>query len=272
MRTVLAVLFTLPLIACKVGGDNNDDGGTGADANPNDPDANTDPTTCMDIPGGTAGMIHIATTTFDMGCTAAEAPCDADQQPKHTVTVCAYEIDRTEVSQMAYQACIDAGSCTLPFTGFDPASDSPVRWATWIMADAYCRFAGKRLPTEAEWELAARGEQGFKFPWGAAPLDCTLANAANCQDILEPVDSYPQGASPFGLLHMMGNVSEWVNDWYGPYSSQTIVDPQGPSSGAFHVQRGGSFSYPGATVLSNTFRDFKEPDDERDNAGFRCAK
>lgn len=269
MRIVLAAVLALSLPGCKHGGGGDDPDGGG----PGDPDANIDPASCLDAgPGGTPGMIAIAQSTFQMGCEAAETPCEPDQQPKHSATVCAYEIDRTEVSQVAYQACIDDGACVLPFAGFSATSDSPVGWATWDMANAYCTWAGKRLPTEAEWELAARGTQGNKFPWGAAPIDCTLANAISCSDVFEPVDSFPQGASTYALVHMIGNASEWVKDYYGPYSAQAVVNPQGPSSGSFRVQRGGGFSFPGPGVLSNTWRDLKEQTDERDYAGFRCAK
>jgi formylglycine-generating enzyme required for sulfatase activity len=272
LRAVLALLLAFPLTGCKVGsstdggGGGDDDGGTGG------ADANTDPTSCLDAgPGGTAGMILIPGGTFQMGCDT-EDQCQPESRPKHTVTVCPYEIDRTEVSQIAYNDCLTAGMCALPFASFQPTSDSPVAWATWDMAHAYCTFVGKRLPTEAEWELAARGTQGFLYPWGTTTLDCTLANATSCQDTLEPVDSYPQGASPFGLVHMIGNVSEWVNDFYGPYTSQAIVDPQGPPSGDFRIHRGGGFSYPGALVLSTFWRENREQDAEIDHIGFRCAK
>jgi formylglycine-generating enzyme required for sulfatase activity len=136
----------------------------------------------------------------------------------HEVDVPAFAIDRTEVSQLDYDRCLDAGACTAPRQGFNPDfyPDYPVVWVTWEQASAYCAWAGKRLPTEAEWEKVARGTDGRAYPWGDSPLDCARANTHGCAGETELVDSHPTGASPYGVLHLLGNAGEWVADWYQP--------------------------------------------------------
>jgi formylglycine-generating enzyme required for sulfatase activity len=223
-------------------------------------------------------MVFIAEGTFQMGCAeGGSLTCNADMQPVHAVTVCGFDIDINEVTMAEYQACIDdQGACTAPFQGFNPVSfpNYPVQWVTWDQAVDYCTWAGKRLPTEAEWEFAARGTSSRIFPWGGAPADCTLGQVATCGDTTSEVGTFPTGQTPEGLNDMIGNVAEWVNDFYGDtyFASSPSVDPQGPASGDFKVVKGGGFSFPGLQVLQASHRYNLEPDDPRDFVGFRCAK
>ena len=212
---------------------------------------------------------------FVMGCNAdVDTRCEADEFPAHEVRLAAFVIDRDEVSQARYSACVEADACTLPSGDFDPNTtpDLAVTFVTWEQADTFCAWEGKRLPTEAEWELAARGDDGRIYPWGNQPPDCSLANVFGCGDAVLPVGGRPAGASPFGVLDMAGNVMEWVADWYDEsyYAASPSVDPMGPDSGAYRVKRGGSYMGDVDTVrVSNRVTGFPLP---LPNLGFRCAR
>ncbi|MCC7195334.1 MAG: SUMF1/EgtB/PvdO family nonheme iron enzyme, partial [Gemmatimonadaceae bacterium] len=198
--------------------------------------------------------------------------------------------DRTEVSARAYAACVAAGACASPGTGPDATgasgvlADHPINYVSWIDADAYCTWRGARLPTEAEWEHAARPD-GRTYPWGDEAPAANLLNAcgAECSGgspsytdpyvATAPVGSFPDGASPFGVLDMAGNVWEWVGDWYDPsyYAVSPAVDPPGPSAGSRRVRRGGSYRSSGASLVRAAIRQYDDPTYRNPRIGFRCA-
>lgn len=238
------------------------------------------------------GMVFISAGAFRMGCDPASAGsnCAADQGPLHEVLLSGYWIDRSEVTNAQYAACVTAGACRPPVS---PASAShpdyytnpdyasyPVVNVSWEDAQAYCRWSDKRLPTEAEWEKAARGEQDTRlFPWGnEAPL-CARANfraeQGFCWQDTSPVGAFPLGASPFDLLDLAGNVAEWVADWYDAafYTVSPTTDPAGPAQAgqpALKVVRGGGWADP-LDFLQVFQRQKYSPTSASPMIGFRCA-
>ena len=217
-----------------------------------------------------------------------------DEGPAHWVAIDAYMIDKYEVSNKKFKNFMKATGHTAPAYWDDPRlnkPEQPVVGVNWFDAKAYCEWEGKRLPTEAEWERAARGPQGYKYPWGNE-IDPMKANYANRLKATLPVDSLPEAASPFGLHHMAGNVFEWVQDWYDPrFYEKTphAVNTNGPpkpvwlggtgtyvdrlTTGAKRVIRGGSWIAAEASITA-THRFWNHPMNNSYGVGlgFRCAK
>ena len=179
-----------------------------------------------------------------------------DEIPAHHVQLDAFWIDQVEVTNGMFGSCVRASVCRLPATFssdnrgdyFDNPEfkDYPVIHVTWYDADVYCRWAGRRLPTEAEWERAARGDDMRTFPWGDEPPNAENSNSLNLVGDTSRVGSYAQGASPFGALDMAGNVWEWVADYYDAdyYTESPQANPRGPETDGtdfLRVIRGGSF-------------------------------
>lgn len=220
-------------------------------------------------------MVAVPAGAFQMGCHMATDPsCEPDEVPYHVVQLAAFQIDRTEVTQRAYQDCVAAGACTKPAAGFDPTAtpEQPVSSVSWFQADAYCTWAGKHLPTEAQWEKAARGTDDRVYPWGNAAPTCDLANFKDCGELVQDVAMHPSGASPYGALDMAGNVAEWVADWYAAdyYTTSAADDPPGPTDGTNKVTRGGDFSR-SAIDIRVVVRREPPPGDVEAEKGFRCA-
>jgi formylglycine-generating enzyme required for sulfatase activity len=204
--------------------------------------------------------------------------CDDNERPYHSVHLSPYEIDRNETTQNAYLACVDAGFCTVPmFMPVDPIDlgEFPVVGVTWTQAAPYCAWAGKRLPTEAEWERAARGEDGRMWPWGNEPPSCDRANFGDCGQLLRAAVGDSRGVCPHGVVDMAGNALEWVYDWYDDrgYAAAMAsdVDPAGPPTGVARVLRGGSYNSD-ARGVRTTQRSFEFPGWSFESIGFRCAR
>jgi eukaryotic-like serine/threonine-protein kinase len=259
-----------------------------------------------------AGMISIPGGSFFMGSDEGLA----FEKPSHQVAIAPFCIDEFEVTVDKYKTCSDEGRCKRAGSTnewasitdkerkvFDPTCNvrdpeargkHPINCVDWEMADKYCHEQGGRLPTEAEWEFAARGPDGRKYPWGdedpsagrmnACGKECVAWGAKNgveekgMYDVDDgfattaPVGSFPKGASRYGVQDVVGNVWEWVADWYGPYASAEERDPKGPSAGEERVIRGGSWNGSYASWVRPTFRYKDAPTKRSYGIGFRCAK
>jgi formylglycine-generating enzyme required for sulfatase activity len=208
------------------------------------------------------------------------------EMPQHTVYLDDYWIDQTEVTNAMYAGCVAAGVCEAPLPDDDEFTaelfydrpgyeDFPIVNVNWFHAQAYCEWAGRRLPTEAEWEKAARGTDGRTYPWGEE-ADCLRANYEDCAiNSLTRTGRYPKGASPYGALDMAGNVTEWVADWYSEsyYDRSDYENPQGPADGKARVIRDGHWST-WHYSMRTTRRTKLSPNVTRFNynyTGFRCA-
>ncbi len=197
---------------------------------------------------------------------------EGDERPEHTVALESFWIGQTEVTNAQYARCVDAGACTPPrATEWRNAdrTEHPVTHVDWGQARAYALWAGGRLPTEAEWEKAARGTDGRIFPWVDVVTNDQRLNFDSPQGTV-PVGNYLAGASPYGALDMAGNVEEWVADWYAPdyYAQSPSRSPLGPASGLFRGVRGGSFNSSRGDVRT-TRRGRALPDTAFENVGFR---
>jgi len=231
------------------------------------------------------GMCQVPAGTFWMGCNEeVDLFCDGDEHPYHEVYLDAFEIGMFEVTQAEYFVCMIDGDCTVPRMNFDPEThgDEPVIYIEWDQAKTFCEWAGKRLCTEAEWEKAARGNDGRRYPWGNEPATCEYAVMDDGGDgcdtgTMMSVGSKPAGASPFGAQDMAGNVWEYVYDYYSEtYYSECVNDctnPQGPTSGIGldnpHVWRGGDYQS-WAERLRTSERD--SPFGPNTYIGFRCCR
>jgi formylglycine-generating enzyme required for sulfatase activity len=253
-------------------------------------------------------MVYVPAGTFSMGSTDAQVDdalarcresynyCNRSfyglESPQHTVTLDSFWLDQTEVTNAQYHYCVKAGVCQAPTTcgkgepTFDDASKAkhPVICVDWYGAEAYCEWAGARLPTEAEWEYAARGPEDHVYPWDNEPggssqnycdASCTESWADQQADDgyaqTAPVGSYPDGASWCGALDLAGNVYEWVADWQNEYPSTAQTNPTGPAEGSNKVARSSSW-YSFQDRARAAARNHIAPEESFDHTGFRCAR
>ncbi len=233
-------------------------------------------------------MVKVPAGEFHMGCNSVvDTKCFKSEKPGHKKHLPAFFIDKTEVTVDAYRACVRAGACTdhrltvfekkhKEFVedkfcnwGYKDRGNHPINCVDWMQALTFCEWKGKRLPTGAEWEKAARGTDGRKYPWGNEKATCKHAVLLDGEVLLEskkgcgrsstwPVGSKPAGASPYGALDMAGNVSEWTSGW----SSQ---------ESKYRPERGGCWINPGR-YLRASHREARRPGYRGDGLGFRCAK
>ena len=230
-------------------------------------------------------LVYVPAGEFIMGSNNGES----NEKPVHTVEVDAFWIDKTEVTVRMYKLCVEASVCKelinkwsstrLGYYGNAGFDNFPVIYVDWEMAKTFCEWVNRRLPTEAEWEKAARGTNGRTYPWGAE-ISCSLANYWDgydgCINDTTEVGTYLDGASIYGALDMAGNVWEYVNDWYSEtyYSNSPLSNPSGPESGRYRIVRGGSW-FDGKDVVRSSFRGYVTPAggdySATDNQGFRCS-
>jgi formylglycine-generating enzyme required for sulfatase activity len=237
---------------------------------------------CVIAPPLPGDVVEFDSGMFEMGCVDTAIGCHVEAQPVHAVILHAFAIERSEVTQGAYAACLADRACSdVPQkTSSDP--DIPVLGVNWMAAVAYCQHDhGRRLPTEAEWERAARGDatgtsDAAAYPWrgpDGSSIDCTRANYQPCQPGM-PVGSakLPAGDTPEGLHHMAGNVREWVADAFSGdfYMRSPLVDPINTNGSSTYVVRGGGFRSTG-DVLMVWHRESADPKQPYDDVGFRCA-
>lgn len=238
-------------------------------------------------------MVLVPAGEFWMGCNKEKvADCTPDEGPYHKVYLDAFYIDKYEVTVKQYMACVKAGQCSR--AGMQGRCDYgrrdklnyPINCVNWSQARAYCKWVKKRLPTEAEWEKAARGTDGRIYPWGDEwnPRNANYCDAScdfdwrdNSYDDgfpeLAPVGSFSAGISPYGVYDMSGNVKEWVADWYEFYYQENSTrNPVGPSSGDRRILRGGAWTDEPSYLLRVSGRQPVHPEYSEDNNGFRCVR
>jgi formylglycine-generating enzyme required for sulfatase activity len=241
-------------------------------------------------------QVYVPEGTFQMG--GLDPRAASDEKPVHKVEMKAYWIDKTEVTNAMFMNCVQAGACSPPqstssetnssYFNNPEFNDFPVVNVTWDAAKQYCEWAGRRLPTEAEWEYAARGNTINTYPWGEGAPDETRANFNYMNSDTAQVGSYPGGASPFGALDMAGNVHEWTSDYYDAayYATGPANNPTGPELRTAYfkrVLRGGSYAEPDVEIRVSNRASALGPNydaefgseaylgDFSPRIGFRCA-
>jgi sulfatase modifying factor 1 len=247
------------------------------------PNGNTPPkaATMPQPPGEIVGkdgapMVLIPVGEFTMGSDKG----DDDEQPIHKVFLDSFYIDKFEVTNGRFAKFVEAIQSEPPWGFADKETpvirpDQPVRWVNWMEAIGYCLWAGKRLPTEAEWEKAARGPDGRVYPWGndtPTPAHAVFGLKEGT-DTVSAIGNRDKGKSPYGVHDLAGNLYEWTTDWYDEefYSKNPAINPKGPLEGTAKVQRGGSYIN-GAYRLRSSFRTKGDPTEHDPNVGFRCAE
>jgi serine/threonine-protein kinase len=242
-------------------------------------------------------MLFVPAGEFLMGSSDSDPQAVIDEKPQHMVFLEGYWIDQTEVTNEMYARCVADNACTPPMEVFSSSrenyygnpeySDYPVIYVKRINANEYCQWAGVRLPSEAEWEKAARGENGNLYPWGNE-FDCTAGNfddevkfdkpvvpgGPHCdgfEDDTSPVGTYPSGASPYGALDMAGNVWEWVGSKFMPYPYNKEDGREDLSAKVDHIVRGGAFGSTEDRLRSAARFSFFFPTSYHIGFGFRCA-
>ncbi len=245
-------------------------------------------------------VVHIPAGMFRMGAELGPA----EEKPAHEVTLSSFTLDLTEVTVAAYRLCVDAGRCapSIKFgqcnRGREGRDDHPINCVDWAQAKAFCAWSGKRLPTEEEWEYAARGRDGRRFPWGDSPPGPRLLNACDKECGLAreraqapdgpllfpgsdgwattaPVGSYPDGESAFSARDLAGNVWEWTSSPFCAYTAaRAVVSSTSPDrcNEPRRVSRGGRWSDAASGDMDSTRRASEDPTTWADNRGFRCAR
>ncbi|MBK9948563.1 MAG: SUMF1/EgtB/PvdO family nonheme iron enzyme [Nitrospira sp.] len=235
-----------------------------------------------------APMVEVPTGSFPMGVPPGDRDGGRDEYPRHEVVLDTFLIDQFEVTNGRYLEFIKSTGHRVPQNPTNPTrnlwqggtiteslAERPVINVDWFDADAYCKWAGKRLPSEAEWEKAAKGTSDRRFPWGNVEPTAKHLNYNQKwigEKTLMPVGSYEAGKSPYGVYDIVGNVWEWVNDWYDAryYEKSPSKNPPGPQEGTKKVIRGAGWQNETPTVRIFTRVD-SDPTMRNESTGFRCA-
>jgi len=239
------------------------------------------PTEITDAKG--VQMVLVQAGKFTMGLDSID-DITADEGPSHIVSLDAFYIDKFEVTNALYKVCVDLDICEQPrsttfnnlfsYYGNSEFDNYPVIYVDWNMAKAYCEWRDVYLPTEAQWEKAARGTDGRTYPWGEENVSCSRANY-RCEGKTVRIGSYADGKSVYGAYDMIGNVWEWVSDWYDENYYKKIgedaINPQGPSSGQYRILRGSPwYFYTSNARITDRFK--FDPTYSDVGVGFRCAR
>ena len=227
-----------------------------------------------------APMVLVPAGEFAMGSDKG----DEDEFPIHRVVLNVFYVDKFEVTNGRFAKFVDAIHSEPPWGFADKDTpvvhaDRPVRWVSWMDAMGYCLWAGKRLPTEAEWEKAARGTDGRVYPWGndlPTPVHAVYGLKEGGEETISIIGDRDKGQSPYGVYDLAGNLYEWVMDWYAEdyylnFAGGPAINPHGPAEGAAKVQRGGSYVN-NPYRLRSSFRTKGDPAEQDPNVGFRCAQ
>ena len=227
-------------------------------------------------------IIYVPGHYFDFGSSNDDPLSRGDEKPQTRVKMPGFFMFGDEVTNGEYAVCEESGVCTPPQTSDQGPctnyrntafADIPVVCVNWFQANTFCQWVEGKLPSEAQWEKAARGINGNIYPWGDSKPTCDLLNMAGCGNEAGPVKigSYPKGASPYGILDMAGNVREWIEDWYQPnYQNIALYNPSGPAEGKFKLVRGGGWN-DFAENLRTTARAAYPPETTHEDVGFRCV-
>ncbi|MGK5091413.1 formylglycine-generating enzyme family protein, partial [Deltaproteobacteria bacterium TL4] len=270
--TVGAAVVVLGVLSEQGKDEGGDSGDSGSSA------SSTPPTGSVLAAVDADGMVHLSGGTFQMGSTTG----DSDETPVHSVTLSSFYISEAEVTAGEYKACVDAGGCTAAGSGsyatykVSGQENNPINYVSWDDAQSYITWLNQsssrsyRLCSEAEWEYAARA--GTTTAWSCGDSESCLSNVAwysanNSPDGTKAVKT--KTANAWGLYDMHGNVWEWVNDWYGSYSSGSVTNPTGPASGSNRVGRGGGFGDDGG--LRSADRNYDSPGGRYSILGFRLC-
>jgi formylglycine-generating enzyme required for sulfatase activity len=257
MKKIFPVLLALALLstACQMGGGQAQPTAIALPAAEEPAESNVEAGSERVAPADGMVQVYVPQGSFQMG--GLDQRAASDEKPVHKVDMKGYWIDKVEVTNAMFLLCLQAGACSPPQSTSSESRPSyfnnpefnnyPVVNVTWDDAKKYCEWAGRRLPSEAEWEYAARGNGINTFPWGDEKPDASRANFNYMLGDTNQVGSYPAGASLFGVLDMAGNVFEWTNDYYDAeyYASGPASNPPGPLSRTAYfnrVVRGGSYA------------------------------
>lgn len=233
------------------------------------------------------GELVMGAQSTDSSAPAYDPDAESDESPPHTVALSHFYLDVAQVTTQAFEDCVRAGGCRAEDVhpgggyynyGLPDRQAHPINGVTWRGAADFCAWAGGRLPTEAEWEFAARGPQGTRFSWGDEIPDCADLHRAVLHEGCPTDGTRVTGASPIfsasGVSELSGGVWEWVADWYADdwYGRSAAADPVGPAEGTRRVQRGGSWQSEDYHELRGAYRASLEPETAYADVGFRCAR